>query len=450
LTSDTHIAPQESSADVVLWDILEEHFDEAEFLFGQWEQALHSPRYTLGELASTVERRLEAHVDGLVVGGPDVAARLLDPNLANADEPAKATIAVLALLSECDTKTAARVLDVLQSSQGPLQEAIARGLVLTNSPLVDRLMLERFRASDLQPQNAILMETLTRRGVDTRERLPRCLRSSDQALVSSALDAVGRFGHREMLPEVESFFRAGESELRHRAVKTGLALSSRAAWDLCRQLAAGVPRVPDPEFTVFVAALGRPVDHQILYRQLENPQSLEQALWCLGFCGTLEAGDACVPYLQSKDERVAKMAASSIAWLAGLDLNNTELRGVPREPAEDETLPAIEEDALDADLVLDGIDDLPVPHGEAIAQRWRENQGRLGQARRSIFGLPFSPGAIIAALDAGPLWRRHAVALELSVRTGGREHVSTTAFSSCQRRQMAALTGMDLGFWAGD
>jgi uncharacterized protein (TIGR02270 family) len=252
-----------------------------------------------------------------------------------------------------------------------------------------------------------------------------------------------------MLPEVESFFRAGESQLQHRAVKAALALSSRAAWDLCRQLAGG-PSVHDPEFAVFVAALGRPVDHQILYRQLENPQTLEQALWSLGFCGTIEAGDACVPYLQSPDERVAKVAASSIAWLAGLDLNHKDFRGTRREPEEDETLPPIEEDALDADLGLDGVDDLPVPHGEAIAQRWRENHGRLSQARRSIFGLPFSPRAIVTALETGPLWRRHGVALELSVRTGGRHYVSTTAFSSCQRRQMAALSGKDLGLWAWD
>src|SRR5436190_24313897 len=46
----------------VLWDVVSEHLSEAEFLFGQWQQALRSPRYTMTELRETVEERLQAHL----------------------------------------------------------------------------------------------------------------------------------------------------------------------------------------------------------------------------------------------------------------------------------------------------------------------------------------------------------------------------------------------------
>src|SRR5689334_5531802 len=83
----------------ILWDVVQEHLDEAEFLYEQWSNAFHSPTYPRRELASTLERRLEAHLDGLVVGGRAVAEQLLIPELANTDAPARSTVAALALLA---------------------------------------------------------------------------------------------------------------------------------------------------------------------------------------------------------------------------------------------------------------------------------------------------------------------------------------------------------------
>ena len=70
--------------DRVLWDVVEEHLAEAEFLVEQLERAFDSPTLTLKTLEKGVEARLLAHVDGLVVGGRPVYERLLKPVL---DEP---------------------------------------------------------------------------------------------------------------------------------------------------------------------------------------------------------------------------------------------------------------------------------------------------------------------------------------------------------------------------
>jgi hypothetical protein len=140
-----------------------------------------------------------------------------------------------------------------------------------------------------------------------------------------------------------------------------------------------------------------------------------------------------------------------MAWIGGFDLNEDEFQlspVVPEETEEDETLPPLEEDDLDADLTLDGVDDLPEPNREAIAQWWGENCGRLTRNQRYLLGQPCSAEAMLHALEAGSLWRRHGVALELSLRTGGEQHVSTDSFSSRQRRQTAALGAMSLEQWA--
>ena len=102
-----------------LWDIVEEHLDEAEFLWEQWEHALLAPNYTLDELADGPEARLLAHLDGLVVGGPEVARRLLIPTLDEDVEPTRVRAAALALL-------------LLQNATGAFNHFFQPGIRTTN------------------------------------------------------------------------------------------------------------------------------------------------------------------------------------------------------------------------------------------------------------------------------------------------------------------------------
>ena len=52
-------------SDLILWDVEREHLKEAEFLFDLRQARLCSPHYTVSELGARLERRLEAHIDGL-------------------------------------------------------------------------------------------------------------------------------------------------------------------------------------------------------------------------------------------------------------------------------------------------------------------------------------------------------------------------------------------------
>lgn len=69
----------------MLWDIYEQHLEEAAFLWSQWELALVALDYVLADV-TPLQGRLHAHVDGLVLGSEPVAKRILLPALAS-DEP---------------------------------------------------------------------------------------------------------------------------------------------------------------------------------------------------------------------------------------------------------------------------------------------------------------------------------------------------------------------------
>jgi hypothetical protein len=378
-------------SDLILWDVIEEHVDEAEFLFERWNRALFQPIVDLNKLAGTFEPRLFAHIDALVIGGVEVAQRVLLPELHAPKDPFRVTVVALTLLSDPKGSWIDEATQAAQRAQGPIQNALIRALVLTDSAQLDSKLQDRFRRN---PNDSVLLEILTGRGVDAGLPLRHCLESGDPRLVLAARKAVQRFGRRELYYLAEIGSTSDSSQL-----------------------------------------------YQQLKEQLKSPETIESALWHLGFCGTVEAGDLCATYLDSANLRLVKLAADSIAWIGGLSLSDPKFKLSAKEAAEPEaaSIPDFHDDDPGANLEMDGVDSIPLPNAKAIAGWWLENRARLAGYRRCLFGRPFSNGAVRHALELGPLWRRHHLALELSIQTGGREHVSTDSFSARQIRQIAAM-----------
>lgn len=63
----------------LLWNVIERHFDEAEFLFEVWAGCLESPDYGLEELAAGPEARVFAHLDGLALAGAPIIDQPIMP-----------------------------------------------------------------------------------------------------------------------------------------------------------------------------------------------------------------------------------------------------------------------------------------------------------------------------------------------------------------------------------
>lgn len=108
----------------ILWDVVEEHLDESEFLVELWAGSRRSSGYTLAELERGPETRLYGHVDGLVVNGPLALERVAWPVAEDAKaEPTRLCAAALALLEGGDF----RVLDVLAGANAKQEAAPGEG-----------------------------------------------------------------------------------------------------------------------------------------------------------------------------------------------------------------------------------------------------------------------------------------------------------------------------------
>jgi hypothetical protein len=378
--------------DLILWDVIEEHLDEAEFLFERWNRALFQPGIYLNELARHFEPRLLAHLDALVVGGSEVAQQILLPEFYAAKDPTRTTVAALALLSNPEGSWIEEVIRFAQESEGKIQQAVIRALVLADCALLDSKLPNKFRKKS---HDSVLLEILTGRELDPGISLGHCFESRDPKLALAARKAVQRFGRREL------YYLAGISSKKDRA------------------------QLHFHEFQ----------------EQLKVPATIELALWQLGFCGTVEAGDLCASYLHSANPRFVKLAADSMAWIGGLNLADSQFKQSSKGAAIAiaPSSPDSSDDDSSTNPELDGVDDIPLPNTKAIEQWWRESRQRLAGYRRCLLGRPFSIESVKSALQGGALWRRHSLALELCAQTDGRMHVSTDAFSSRQFRQLAAL-----------
>src|SRR4051794_27393878 len=86
-----------AAAGAVLWDVVEEHLSEAEFLVERWLASARAARVSWIQLRKTVERRLIAHLDALVVGGAEVSEQVLWPVLKGKREGSRSAAALAVL-----------------------------------------------------------------------------------------------------------------------------------------------------------------------------------------------------------------------------------------------------------------------------------------------------------------------------------------------------------------
>ena len=108
-------------------ELVEHHYEELQFLWGQREFALRSPLYTLPKFLD-LEQRIEAHVQGLLVAGADLI-QIVEQGLTS-DDPSTSFAAAYALLRlENETATLA-VIQAFSGAHGKQMLGLRQALSL--------------------------------------------------------------------------------------------------------------------------------------------------------------------------------------------------------------------------------------------------------------------------------------------------------------------------------
>jgi uncharacterized protein (TIGR02270 family) len=354
-----------------------------------------------------VEERLLAHADGLVLGGREVMERLLLPALADDSlDPEVTWAAAFALLEGGLEGSVEAVLEAMGKS-GEMPErlaALGRAAELTSAavegPLRPLLQSERPEVA------AVALRALAARGAPVGDRLDDFIASANEALSAAALEEAWRDPSLHRRELVERAFSSGSPKVRDAALRAGLCLRLRPAWDVCVRVAA--KKEPSPGFAfAALALLGGAGDLEAVEGALGEESLRADALFALGFSGRVRAVEACLPWLA--DQKAGGAAGEVFSAITGVEIAGG-LEGVREDEGEGEEDPGEEvPTAPEAEL--------PIPDAEQVQASWAKHRPKLRPELRTLGGEPVTAARLRSALRDGPMRRRPLLALELAVRT---------------------------------
>lgn len=391
-----------------MFDILEEHVEEAAFLWGQRQAALMSPSFDAPALRR-LEARIAAHTDALVLAGPAVRP-ILEQKLAG--ERDEALAAAHALLLSGESRDARAVLAALREAEGPALDGLRLALCLAPVDAIAPAVQELLRTAPA-PAAAAAAEALA---------------FHDAGGVSSA--DVARFVGHEDAAVREAGWRTGTwlgtaaepslyaAALRDDTPAVRSAALHAAAW--CRvpgalQVVRKAATQPGPEAFALLhllSVLGTTEDWPVI-RQLGGSEVLGPARFqLLAAYGRPESAEDMIAAMSSDDPAVAAAAGSAFMRMTGLDVE----AGRATVPAQDET------DDVEAEF----LDEVPVPDPELARQLWKDLQPAVANAARLCHGLDAELPLASPALEGMDMQSRWEIALRGRFR--GTTHATAAAF----------------------
>jgi uncharacterized protein (TIGR02270 family) len=413
---------------MIIVDILEEHFEEAEFLWQQRENLLWSRVSTLDALAD-LEERLLAHVDGLVLGDEEAWA-LLEPKLF-AGQQGEVFVAAIAALESANPARIQLVRDALAGAEEDILDGICHALRHTSCPDVENLV-SPLLSSEAGAVRAAAIDVLSFRRISpATELLQAGLKAQDPLVVAAAARAAGRIRTVELKYALEPTWENPSPLVRLEAIRAGLLSGNEKAIGRCRTSVLGRNEEAG-EATILLGLAGHQQDVPVLVDALGAASLIRGAIVSLGYLGYVAAMDALIRC--AADPELARPAGQAVQTLVGVNLEkeNLALKGKAAAAGT-----AVEADDGD-EWQIDPDEDLPIPDPEKLKEWWRKNSSRFDTNTRYRHGRPCGLQGLIADLHTGTLAARHHTALEIAMIDPSRPLLETHAFAVRQRREMAA------------
>lgn len=431
----------------MLWDVQEEHLGEAEFFFEVWERCIDSPIHSLLEVRVGPEERLMAHIKGLVIGGEPVLSRLVRPILDEDldDDRHRTAAAALAILDGAGRDGPELVLDYLPRAR----EAGRWGLVRATHLSRRTDLAERLSASLPEhdgPALAGRLEALIGLSVDVGKHLRGYFKHDLLPVRRAAAHLARHSTSSKVLKRLLPLMRDRDPKLREAAIESALIRGLPGSWQVACETAFD-PATPAGPGSLRRAALGwvaiqgdLATHRRLLARLRERPDP--DLLWAAGITGRVDAAAIAIELLDHPT--LARLAGELLTFVAGLGTHDDAMwldEGAHGSYGadEDDALPSLARDDLNANLIPPEERRLRLPNPATVRAWWSTARERLSPTLRHYAGWPLETALIERALYEAPMRRRHALALELEIRSAGIGLLDTRAPARVQMIRMREI-----------
>lgn len=410
--------------------VVEQHAEEAAFLWHQRDAAVRAPHYRLTHLAR-LDERVEAHIDGLRVAGEDGWA-LYEQALAEAGGGEVFAAGVLAL----ESKKLERIEKVYAAAE--LTPDCGRGLVSAFGWVAPKNLQGTARdllASPSAYKRRLGIAACAVHRVDPGEALNNAAVDADPLLQAHALRAAGELGRKDLLPRLNEQIEGNDVGCCFWSAWSSVLLGNRnraATYLINLCFEAGPFRAASMQLVLRALEVQR--SHECLKR-LANDSADKRAL----IEGAGIVGDpSYVPWLlkQIENPEYARRAGESVTFITGLDISLLDLEGKP--PDNFETGP--NDDPENDNVDMDPDDDLPWPDVAKLTDWWAKNSGRYQAGTRYFMGEPVNEAHCLKVLKDGYQRQRIAAAIYLSLLRPGTPLFNTAAPAWRQKAALAKLS----------
>ncbi|MDD5267992.1 MAG: TIGR02270 family protein [Methylococcales bacterium] len=411
-------------AQSVIPHIIDQHAEEAAFLWLLRHNAVYAPHYNLKDLTK-LDGRVEAHIDGLRIAG-DYGWEACRHNLEFKERGEVFTAAILALEgNHIDrinkvyqvAEEAPEALDGLISAFGWVEPHFLQGKV--NGLLVSKNPLWR--------QVGIAACAIHR--VDPGKFLDQAIQDDDNQLRARALRAAGELGRVDLKPvlleqinnqnPVAGFWAAWSVVLLGGRGKALFSLQTKIIEGSDFSLKAMQP---------VLRVLNLQEVKELLKVLAQNGDRTREAVIGAGISGD----PGYMPWLikQMEVPELAKIAGESFSFISGVDIAYDDLEG--ELPESFVTGPT--ENPEDDEVAMDADEDLPCPDPLLIDRWWKQHQESFKPGVRYLLGKPVNELQCQHILKTGKQRQRQAAALELSLMRPATPLFETRAMGKRQQK----------------
>jgi uncharacterized protein (TIGR02270 family) len=408
----------------VIQRIVDQHAEDAAFLWLLRDRAVAGPGYRLRELAR-LDERVEAGLDGLRVAG-EAGWRTAIEALRQYREPGEAfAAAVLAFESGAEARIGA-VLAVAEGEAG-LGRAVVSALGWIPAPQL-RGTVSALLDSAEPGRRALGVAACSVHRVDPGRRLVALMDDAPEVR-ARALRLAGEVGRSDLAGRVAAGIEDVEGESRFWAAWAAALLGERRRGlaSLEAEVLAGGPRA-GRALDLALRVMGRAEATAWLGRLGGETGKVRLVVAGAGIVGN----PGVVPWLirRMEDPAVARLAGESFSMITGVYLDEEGLAGAAAEP---------DEPGEDAASRHD--EDLPVPDVAAVRKWWERHGGGLRDGERYLGGKVIGESGLREVLARGRQRQRLAAALELAVMRAGAGVFECRARGRMQERAVSKVYG---------
>lgn len=383
----------------VIPDILEEHFEEFDFLWGQRQQALRSPEYTFQEFLE-LENRIQAHLQGLLVGAEntiDFVEEGLDQ-----EDPNQAFAAAYTLLRLNIPTAAQKVADAFLKAKGTQLKGITQALC--HGPIdmvIDRI--KEALTSEPPPVAVSAAQALTfHTKLDTRTDRLKEFFTDDNAQVRQTAWRLVMLDSNSWQVSPYIFTLLSEAVMHDQDPAVRLQAMWTAAWtqqtwllDHCRKLTAE----PSPEnfdAIELLAILGKPSDIERILATANAAKLGAQRFRLLSAFGHPGVVETLLKAIESEDPVTAAAAGAAFTSITGVDIESDNVAQVP--PPDGSEPDEFEQEFLD---------EVSLPSPQSAQEHWQKVKGQFSKGTRWGCGLNLSmpiSNEVMAQLNLESRW----------------------------------------------